>query len=81
VPVDLSPAMPGDVLRTGGDSRLARDLLGWQPATRLFDGILQQVLWRARELNLSTPRLASWDVRPAATLDAVGVVGVVEPAV
>ncbi|GGM94641.1 putative UDP-glucose epimerase YtcB [Terrabacter tumescens] len=81
IPVDLSPAMPGDVLRTGGDNRLAREALGWRPTTRLFDGVLQQVLWRASELGLSTPRLDGWMSEPVRPLRTAPVAALAEPAV
>ena len=45
VALDVQPACAGDVLRTGGDSTAARDLLGWRPRTSLHDGLAQQVQW------------------------------------
>ena len=49
VPLDRQPPQAGDVLRTGGDHALARDLLGWHPQTSLLEGVGAQVSWhRAR---------------------------------
>lgn len=50
VPLHRQPPAPGDVARTGGDHRLAHDLLGWSPQTSLIDGIDAQVQWH-RELR------------------------------
>jgi UDP-glucuronate 4-epimerase len=58
--VQEAPVVPGDVIRTGGDSQVARRLLGWSPRTTLFDGLFQQVLWRRVELELPEPSLAGW---------------------
>lgn len=76
-PVAAAPVVPGDVLRTGGDSSVAREVLGWEPRTRLFDGLLQQVLWRSRDLDVPVPRLDGWgspagigSARPAAASPA-----------
>jgi nucleoside-diphosphate-sugar epimerase len=35
----------GDVFRTGGDSSLARDVLGWSPAVGLEEGLARQWSW------------------------------------
>lgn len=59
-PMAKAPVVAGDVLRTGGDSRVARESLGWEPRTRLFDGLLQQVLWRSRDLKVALPSLDAW---------------------
>jgi UDP-glucuronate 4-epimerase len=36
---------PGDVLRTGGDSSRARDVLGWKPSVAFVDGVVRQIEW------------------------------------
>ncbi len=71
LPVEKAPLMPGDVHRTGGDSRLTREVLGWEPTTALFDGLVQQVLWRSRDLGLRTPQLRAWEAagRPVEAVD------------
>ena len=43
--IDQRPPQPGDVRRTGGDTTRARELLGWQPAVRLEDGLAAQLAW------------------------------------
>ena len=45
VRLDVQPAVAGDVLRTGGDSSLARELLGWAPQVSLREGLRRQVAW------------------------------------
>jgi UDP-glucuronate 4-epimerase len=47
VAVEPLPAQPGDVTRTGGDTRRARDQLGWAPATGLTEGLTAQAAWLA----------------------------------
>lgn len=37
--------VPGDVLRTGGDSTLALHTIGWSPKVGIRDGLQQQVDW------------------------------------
>lgn len=37
------PAVPGDVRRTGGDSALARRVLGWAPGTTIAEGLARQL--------------------------------------
>lgn len=65
-PVTTSPVVAGDVLRTGGDNGVARRYLGWQPRTRLVDGLLQQVLRRRHELDVAVPRVDGWGSPPVA---------------
>ncbi|OZC34049.1 UDP-glucose 4-epimerase [Gordonia polyisoprenivorans] len=36
---------PGDVVRTGGLSEVARERLGWKPMTRIEDGLRLQLEW------------------------------------
>lgn len=43
--VDRQPEQPGDVARTGGSNRAARQVLGWEPTTGLHRGIAAQVAW------------------------------------
>ncbi|HEX9993870.1 MAG TPA: NAD-dependent epimerase/dehydratase family protein [Acidimicrobiales bacterium] len=45
-PVEEAGAEPGDVDRTEADVTRAADLLGWEPAVALADGIAAQVAWR-----------------------------------
>jgi nucleoside-diphosphate-sugar epimerase len=45
VPVVGLPEQPGDVMRTGGSTELARELLGWRPAVDLRTGLECQVAW------------------------------------
>ena len=42
VPLDRRPVQAGDVVRTGGDTTLARKFLDWTPEVSLQDGLLQQ---------------------------------------
>lgn len=44
--VDRRPGAAGDAKRTGGSSRHARDVLDWEPATSLVDGVRAQVAWQ-----------------------------------
>jgi len=39
---ELRPRVSGDVFRTGGDSALALEHLGWSPVTSLHDGLAAQ---------------------------------------
>lgn len=43
VPIEQKGAVSGDVTRTGGDARLARDLLGWRPQVSMSEGLRRQV--------------------------------------
>ena len=43
VPIEQKGAVSGDVTRTGGDARLARELLGWQPQVSMSEGLRRQV--------------------------------------
>jgi nucleoside-diphosphate-sugar epimerase len=52
--IDRLPAQPGDVLRTGGDSSRAADLLGWTPIHGLEEGIRLQTAWH-RSLRGEVP--------------------------
>jgi nucleoside-diphosphate-sugar epimerase len=47
--VERTPAVDGDVERTGGDSSLAADLLGWRPTTTLRAGLDRHLEWAARQ--------------------------------
>ena len=42
VPLDRRPVQAGDVVRTEGDTTLARKFLDWTPEVSLQDGLLQQ---------------------------------------
>ena len=42
VPLDRRPVQAGDVVRTGGDTTLARKYLNWTPEVSLQDGLLRQ---------------------------------------
>ncbi|PZS12629.1 MAG: UDP-glucose 4-epimerase [Pseudonocardiales bacterium] len=44
--IDPQPAQTGDVPRTGGSIDRAREMLGWEPAVGLAEGIRQQVAWQ-----------------------------------
>jgi UDP-glucuronate 4-epimerase len=52
VAVEPLPAQAGDVTRTDGDTRRARDLLGWVPATSLTEGISAAAAWMAERADL-----------------------------
>lgn len=45
IEVEQVSDQPGDVRRTGADTRSAEEILGWQPRTSLVDGIRAQVAW------------------------------------
>jgi nucleoside-diphosphate-sugar epimerase len=45
VRIDPLPEQSGDVFRTGGDSTMARNLLGWRPTHSLEEGIALQAAW------------------------------------
>jgi UDP-glucuronate 4-epimerase len=47
VVLDRRESQPGDVRRTGADTSLARETLGWRPATRLRDGLRSELEWAA----------------------------------
>lgn len=57
IDVAVAPIVAGDVARTGGDSSVATDELGWVPRTDLREGLYQQVLWRRAELGVTVPSL------------------------
>lgn len=46
---DHSDRVPGDVLRTGGSSERAHELIGWVPRVTLEAGLQQQVAWFTAE--------------------------------
>lgn len=41
----LEPVASGDVRQTGGDTSLAKAVLGWAPMTKLATGLADQVAW------------------------------------
>ncbi len=43
--IERRDKVTGDVFRTGGSTRRARDLLGWQPSTELRAGLARQYEW------------------------------------
>ena len=45
VRIERFDAAAGDARRTGGSSQLAREVLGWSPATSLRDGVATMVDW------------------------------------
>ena len=45
VPLQTRGRQPGDVMRTGGDIGLARELLGWKPQTPIEAGLAAQWRW------------------------------------
>jgi nucleoside-diphosphate-sugar epimerase len=45
IPIERSPAQPGDVARTGGSIERAGRLLGWAPAVGLREGLEAQARW------------------------------------
>jgi nucleoside-diphosphate-sugar epimerase len=45
VPLERRPAQAGDVDRTGGDTTLARALLGYRPSVSLREGLGRQLDW------------------------------------
>jgi UDP-glucuronate 4-epimerase len=45
IAVDRRPKSDGDVLRTGGDASLAREVLGWRPRVGIEEGIARQWEW------------------------------------
>jgi len=47
VPLEWGPAQRGDVRRTGADTSLAREVLGWSPTTTLAEGLAAQFAWAA----------------------------------
>ena len=51
VPVNWLPAQPGDVLRTGGSTRRATDLMGWSPRVGIDEGVRRQVQWHLDALG------------------------------
>jgi UDP-glucuronate 4-epimerase len=46
---------PGDVFRTGGDSTLALQTIGWSPKVGIRDGLQQQVDWLRQLLQTYAP--------------------------
>jgi nucleoside-diphosphate-sugar epimerase len=51
--VRQAPARPGDQRTTFADTTKLRTQLGWEPRTRLVDGLARQWDWQRHELNLS----------------------------
>ncbi len=45
VPLRTGPEQPGDVRRTGADTRRARRALGWSPRVGLTDGLAGELAW------------------------------------
>jgi UDP-glucuronate 4-epimerase len=45
VPVDRQPTQAGDATKTGGSTERIAEVLGWEAATSLEDGIAAQVAW------------------------------------
>jgi UDP-glucuronate 4-epimerase len=45
VPLERREAERGDVVRTGGSTQRAAELLGWHPTVPLDDGLARQVAW------------------------------------
>lgn len=45
--IDAQPPQPGDVRATAGLTRLASQVLGWEPQTDLRTGVKRQVAWHA----------------------------------
>ncbi len=45
--IDAQPEQPGDVRATAGLTRLASQVLGWEPQTDLRTGVNRQVAWHA----------------------------------
>jgi nucleoside-diphosphate-sugar epimerase len=43
VVLERRESQPGDVRRTGADTSLARATLGWRPASRLRDGLRNEL--------------------------------------
>jgi nucleoside-diphosphate-sugar epimerase len=52
VPVQQRAAKPGDVKRTGGSIELAEQLLGWRPHVDLKSGLVEQITWHRRSLDV-----------------------------
>jgi nucleoside-diphosphate-sugar epimerase len=47
VPIEPSPALPGDPARTAADLRRTTSALGWSPRTSLREGVARQIEWQA----------------------------------
>lgn len=45
IALDRRSGQAGDVKRTGADTSLARDVLGWEPRTTLEEGLQEQIEW------------------------------------
>ena len=45
VTIDVQPPVAGDVVRTGGSADRAREVLGWEPAVSLREGLARQLEW------------------------------------
>jgi UDP-glucuronate 4-epimerase len=43
--VSFGPKIAGDVLRTGGDTTRAREILGWQPTIEIDEGLRSEYEW------------------------------------
>lgn len=44
--IERKPARPGDQKHTAADTGKARDLLGYNPATKVYDGLKAQIEWQ-----------------------------------
>jgi nucleoside-diphosphate-sugar epimerase len=51
--IDAQPPQPGDVRATAGLTRLASQVLGWEPQTDLRTGVERQVGWHAERVAVA----------------------------
>jgi nucleoside-diphosphate-sugar epimerase len=51
--IDAQPPQPGDVRATAGLTRLASQVLGWEPQTDLRTGVKRQVAWHAERMAVA----------------------------
>ncbi len=51
IPIDQRDAAPGDPSRTAADIERARSLLGWEPTTKIDEGLSQQWHWHQAIAN------------------------------
>lgn len=52
---------PGDVTRTGGTTKLARELLDWAPQVQIREGLARQIRWHRETLDMRRAALTSSD--------------------
>ena len=72
VPVVRQDQCAGDVVRTGGSTDRAADMLGWSPQVDLEEGVRRQVTARVAQAVPLQPHLSTTAQVPSAAVEPVG---------